>query len=228
MAQVTVELRNLLKLSNFKLFDFDYRFDDLNMKSQIEESIRDFYYTYEINGDTPDEFKHRFKTRFKRKIGYYNELYNTTLFEYNPLINNSTVETTKQINNGVNNATSNSNITANSKASNTSEKTSINKSNNKDSNYPQQSISGGNFLSGEQENNTTTNDNGKDNTNVDSNSTSENTLKNTSTNNIDFERKVEALTGTTYQELIQKERNNIINILDMIIEEMKPCFILVY
>lgn len=192
MAQVTIELRNLLKLVNFKLFDFDYNFDDKNMKSKIEQSIIDFYYSYEVVGYTIDEFKHRFKSRYLRIIDYYNSLYNTTILDYNPLINYKLKENTTQKGNATNTSNSQSDT------------------NNKNTDYPQQSISGGNYLSGESKNT----DNTRSNTNTNSNS--------------DIERIVESLSGTTYQELIQKERNNIINIINLIIEEMKPCFILVY
>lgn len=216
MAQTSVELRNLLKLNSFKLFDFDYQFDDLNMKKKIEQAITDYYYTYEVNGDTVDEFKFRFKRRYLMVIDYYNDLHNTTLFDYNPFINNSTTETTKQKNSGQ------ADFTGNSESSNNSNKTSNTTGNNKTSDYPQQSISGGNYLAGEQANTTQSKDD------ITDNSTTENITKNITTSNIEFERKVESLTGTTYQDLIQKERANLINLIDMVIEEMKPCFILVY
>lgn len=248
MAQVTIELRNLLTLTNFNMFDFDYNFDDLNMKSKIEQSIIDFYYGYEISGYTPEDFKHRFKSRFLRTIDYYNKIYNTTILDYNPLINSSITETTKQINSGQADFSGNSEgnnistktglVTGNSEGNNSSNKNSTTTGNNKTSDYPQQSISAGNFLAGEQANNTSSNDNITDTSRTENTTSSndnildtnriENISKNITTSNTEFERKVEAMTGTTYQELIQKERNNIINIINMIIEEMKPCFILVY
>lgn len=86
MAEATLELRHLLS-SDFKLFDFDYQFDDVTFKKQIEQAIIDQYYFNEIGQETPERFKHRFITRFKRIIPYYNQLYNTTLLSYNPLVN---------------------------------------------------------------------------------------------------------------------------------------------
>lgn len=216
MAQVTVELRQLLQLNNFKLFDFDYQFNDLNMKTKIEQALTDFYYTYEINGDTIQEFKHRFKRRYLNIIDYYNDLHNTTLFDYNPFINNSVVETTKQINKGQ------VDFTGNSETTNNSNRSSNATNNNKNSDYPQQNINIGNYLSGEQLNNSESEEN------IEDNSTVENTTTNITESNIEFERKVESLTGLTYQDIIQKERKNIINIIDMIINDMKQCFILVY
>lgn len=97
MAQVTVELRKLLQLNNFELFDFPYQFDDVNFKKQIEQSVIDYYYNYEIGTETPDEFKRRFKAKWLYIIDYYNQMYNTTLLTYNPLINYKLTEALDQL-----------------------------------------------------------------------------------------------------------------------------------
>jgi hypothetical protein len=91
MAEVTVELGRLLS-TDFKLFDFTYQFDDTNFKAQLEQQIIDYYYDYEIGFETPDMFKRKFRSRWNRMISYYNKLYNTTLLDYNPLVNNSMKE----------------------------------------------------------------------------------------------------------------------------------------
>src|SRR5699024_3628684 len=96
LAQTTIELRNLLK-SNFKLFDFDYVFNDKAMKKDIEQAIIDYYYFSEIGQETPDRFKQRFKSRFLGLIGYYNELHDTTLLEYEALINYKMTEALEQL-----------------------------------------------------------------------------------------------------------------------------------
>ena len=97
MAQVTVELRKLLQLNNFELFDFPYNFDDVNFKKQLEQSVIDYYYNYEIGTETPDEFKRRFEAKWLSIIDYYNQMYNTTLLTYNPLINYKLTEALDQL-----------------------------------------------------------------------------------------------------------------------------------
>lgn len=97
MAQVTVELRKLLQLNNFELFDFPYQFDDQKFKAQLEQSVIDYYYNYEIGTETPDEFKRRFQAKWLSFIDYYNLLYNTTLLSYNPLINYKMTEALEQL-----------------------------------------------------------------------------------------------------------------------------------
>jgi hypothetical protein len=203
MAQTTVELGRLLR-TNFELFDFPYQWDDPVFKAQLEERVIDFYYDYEIGQETPDMFKRKFKSRWNRIIGYYNKLYNTTLLTYNPLTNYSVSEALEQL--------SQSSSTTDS----TEQARSGNNSNTKNSDYPQQAIAGGDFLQGESlsTSDTTTDGSGKSTSIGDSNSS--------------YSKTVEGLTGTSYQELISKERENILNIYDMVIEELKPCFILTF
>jgi hypothetical protein len=268
MAQVTVELGQLLDKTNFKLFDFDYQFDDTNFKAQLEQQIIDYYYDYEIGFETPDMFKRKFKARWNRLIKYYNELYNTTLLTYNPLTNYSLKEILDQLattNNtqATDMTTSGSSTTANTGTTvleqhgseagtdtstvtnNLSSHTTANETN---SDYPQQPIAGGSYASGASTgDNTTTNtgtvttDNSgsNDTTNdvtttldttvaVTDSGTNRGTVTNDGTINTDYTKTIEGITGITYPELIEKHRDVLLRINDRIIEEMKPCFILVY
>lgn len=211
MAQVTVELRHLLE-TDFELFDFDYEFDDRKMAKELEQAVIDHYYNYEIGQETPDDFKRVFKRRWLSAISYYNKLHNTTLLEYNPLINYSMTEALEQLRASNRAEESTGNVEA---SSNTSSE-----SNEKVSDYPQQPIAGGDYLAGERK--TTTNSTTEDGT------TSTNTSTIDDEENTSYEKTIEGLTGKTYQELIQLERENILRISQMLIEELKPCFILVY
>ena len=262
LAQVTVELRHLLK-TDFELFDFDYTVDDPQFKKEVEQAIIDTYFFHEING-TPDYFKHSFRTRFLSAISYYNKLYNTTLLEYNPLINYKMSEALEQLSNTTGEQTSVMNEDSNTNTTSTgttegeqirSNTTTGNTTNNlkqqtnedrKGSNYPQQQITAGNYLSDETlldsevtntgTVNTTGSDNGTTNDTTTANDNSNQTNERTQTSNQDttqntnmsYEKTVEGLTGTSYQELISKERANILRIVGMVVAEMKPCFILVY
>ena len=284
MAQVTVELRKLLQLNNFELFDFPYEFDDPKFRAQIEQSVIDYYYNYEIGTETPDEFKRRFQAKWLSFIDYYNLLYNTTLLSYNPLINYKMTEALEQL--ATSNNTQNSTTDTTSKGTTAQEGTDVLKQttstdstrtdnlsskndttrtdnlkavvanssegtgNEKTSDYPQQPIAGGDFLEGEKTSTTSTSGtNTTDNTGTqtnagtgtnDSTTTSDNTstsedsanttgtLTSNGTNNTRYEKTIEGLTGTSYQELIAKERQNLIRLIPMIISELKPLFILVY
>lgn len=296
MAQVTVELRKLLELNDFEMFDFEYQFDDVKFKQQIEQSVIDYYYSYEIGTETPDEFKRRFQAKWMSFIDYYNQLYNTTLLTYNPLINYKLVEALDQLatTNTLQDSTSNTtaigmtdtegtenttqtnssdstrtdNLSAQSDSTRTDNTTSNTvdstdgSGNEKTSDYPQQAIAGGDFLEGEKVTTTSsdgesttkntgtvnnsdttvntgtqgtvTNSNG-DSTNAHSAATTSEDSSNTigkltseGTNNTNYEKTIEGITGTSYQDLIAKERQNLLRLIPAIIGELKPLFILVY
>jgi hypothetical protein len=224
MAEVTVELGPLIQRTNFELFDFDYQVDDPNFKQEIEERILDFYYDYEIGSATPDKFKRKFKARFLRIISYYNKLYNTTLLSYNPLINSKMSEALEQLSTTSSNTTLEG--TLNQDNTTNTGQTTTGDSNTKTSDYPQQPIAGGEFLNGES---TTNNNTQTDNTTTATGtSTNNDTSTTTGENNTNYQKTIEGLTGATYQELLQLERETIIRIPNMIIAELKPCFILVH
>jgi hypothetical protein len=236
MAQVTAELGALIQRTNFELFDFDYQVDDPNFKQEIEERILDFYYDYEIGSVTPDKFKRKFKARFLRIISYYNKLYNTTLLSYNPLINSKMTEALEQLSTTNNTQTMDNTSTGSGESTQdnntTNGQTTTQNSNTKNSDYPQQPIAGGEFLNGESltDSDTQTDSTGTSLTTntVSDSSTLTGTTDLTGTNNTSYEKTIEGLTGTTYQELLQLERETIIRIPNMIIAELKPCFILVH
>lgn len=276
IAQVTIELRDLLKNDYFELFDFPYEFDDKQMAQKLEQSVIDHFFFYEIGQETPDRFKHVFRTAWLSAIGYYNELHNTTLLKYNPLINYTMSEALEQLRQTENtedltasnqldreSMTTDSEDSEQNKTGNTTEEvestskrtddlgqTSTN--NEQFSDYPNQPIGTSDYLSGariteEESINTGTVDNEGESTSITTN-TEQNTSntegqskttnqesgsntqnrQSTGTDNTNYQKTIEGLTGKTYQELIQLERSNIIRITAMLIEELKPCFILVY
>jgi hypothetical protein len=252
MAQVTVELGKLLELTDFKLFDFDYQFDDTNFKEQLEQQIVDYFYDYEIGQETPDMFKRKFKAKWNRIIPYYNKLYNTTLLTYNPLTNQKLTEVLDQLATNSNTqtsdiSTSDINTVKNTGTNTTEQHTSneatssgTNNSNETDSDYPQQPIAGGSYASGaktvEDTTSTTENNDGTNdvtltlNTTISTTDTGTNqgTVTANGTIDTDYTKTIEGVVGITYPELIEKHRSAILRISDRIIEEMKTSFILVY
>lgn len=267
MAEATIELGRLLT-TDFKLFDFEYQFDDSNYKAQLEENIIDFYYDYEIGFETPDMFKRKFKARWNRIMPYYNKLYNTTLLSYNPLTNYSITEALDQISTVSNKQDSESTSSANGKttvnstnttdmdvvgnsasdSTTTNDLTNTTKGDEKTSDYPQQPIAGGDYLNGARTSDSTTTNKGTvtnastgtndthtggtvttegETTNTDSGTTIGNVTV-SGTTDTEYSKTIEGITGASYPDLITKHRDALMRINDMIIEEMKKCFILVY
>lgn len=244
MAQVTVELRKLVEQTNFRLFDFDYVFDDKMYKKQLEQNVLDFYYDYEIGFETPDMFKRKFRAKWVKMMPYYNALYNTTLLSYNPLINYSVEEALNQLSktssktdneqSGTN--TSKVKTEGSSQTNDVTESSSTSDTMGKSSDYPQQSIAGGDYLSGASETNTTgTNDSETNSSSTalntsdsNDNSTTRGKASSEGESTSNYQKTVEGITGTTYPALIKQHREAMLRINDMVIDELKSCFILVY
>mgnify|MGYP000881317562 FL=1 len=100
MARVTIELRKLLEMTNFNLFDFDYPCSDANFREYLEQLIINRFYFDEIAQETPDRFLHEFRTKMNTIMPYYDQLYATTLYDADPLVTQRLHETAEDINTG--------------------------------------------------------------------------------------------------------------------------------
>lgn len=76
MARYTLELRTIYEDTNFKLFDFDYEFYDNDLKSNFESKFFEHYYFDEIGFPTIQKFKHMLKAKLHLIMPYYKQLYN--------------------------------------------------------------------------------------------------------------------------------------------------------
>lgn len=68
-----------------KVFDFDFPMFDEEYRSVLCKKILLHYYTREIGVETVGLWKLRLMTKMNEIMPYYNELYKTTLIEYDPL-----------------------------------------------------------------------------------------------------------------------------------------------
>ena len=79
MATYTIDIYTLLKNPNFKLFDFNYSFYDEQHKEEFEEKFINYYMFNEIGFETVKRFKHYLKEKLNRIAPYYEQLYKTEL-----------------------------------------------------------------------------------------------------------------------------------------------------
>lgn len=68
-----------------KIFSFDYPVFDEKYKEHLEKQILLQYYMREIGLETPGRWKLALMQRLRLIMPYYNGLYKSTLFEFNPL-----------------------------------------------------------------------------------------------------------------------------------------------
>lgn len=199
MATVTIELRNVLKIKEFELFDFDYPIVDKLWKETLERDIIDYFYFNEIGQETIDRWKQRFMIKMRLIMPRYNELFKTMLYDVDPLINQLVEETY--------NEHANTKISSNS--------TSTGQDNNKTTGsvYPQHASVINDIPSNTQE----------------STGSNSGSLVGSGSNEgqRDYNKVIKGYTGNV-SDLILGYRSTIISINELIIKELKPLFIMVY
>lgn len=212
MAKYTLELRTITESKNVKVFDFEYDFYDNDLKSKFEKKFIDHYYFDEIGFETIARFKHRLRTKLNDIMPDYKQLYETELAakDINFLLNKDLKETFVREVDNTNNMTGDSldKITG---SDNTDFKESNIGNGNATLSY--------NSLTSINQNNNDFNNNKSSNSNVlnKGNEREETTL--VSQGNIGI---------TSSAELLQKWRDVIINIDQLIIKECRELFMTIY
>lgn len=68
-----------------KIFDFDFPIYDESYRNVLETKIINHYYTREIGLETVGLWKHFLQMKLTEIMPYYNQLYRSTLLDFNPL-----------------------------------------------------------------------------------------------------------------------------------------------
>ncbi len=85
MANYTITIEELIE-NGVELFD-DFPIFNEAYRQILKDRIIEFYYLREIGSETVGAFKHRLNARLRLIMPYYNEMYKSTLFEFDPLLN---------------------------------------------------------------------------------------------------------------------------------------------
>ena len=86
MGKYTLTIQEILS-NNVNLFDFDYSFYNESHKKGFEKKFVDRFLFDEIGAETVARFKHNLRTTLNEIMPYYKHLYETTIYEYNPILN---------------------------------------------------------------------------------------------------------------------------------------------
>ena len=86
MGKYTLTIQEILS-NNVNLFDFDYSFYNESYKKGFEKKFLDRFLFDEIGAETVARFKHNLRTMLNEIMPYYTHLYETTIYEYNPILN---------------------------------------------------------------------------------------------------------------------------------------------
>ena len=182
----------------FELFD-KYPIWRESHREELNKKIINHYFFRQIGFETAGRFRFELNTRMNEIMPYYVELYKTTLFNYNPLENYNMVEEFKDTSKGSEEGSSSAKGSSTSKYSDTPHSRTEN-------------IDDGYLTSQTDEDNESTGTNQSTNTRDD-------THTGMRKGNIGV---------TSTQQLITQERELIINIDRMIIEELQDLFLGVY
>lgn len=212
MAKYTLELRTIYKDTNFKLFDFDYEFYDNSLKPIFERKFFEHYYFDEIGFPTIQKFKHMLKAKLYLIMPYYKQLYNIEMQSINIdfLLQKDLKETfIREIKNSSN---MNGNISSN--GNNNSENININ------SDTPQSKIDDiEKYMSNASKDKAI---NSYNDSNISSTDTSSNGYEKT-----EFSSKGN-IGVTSMATLVEKWREILINIDEMILNDLQDLFMQVY
>ena len=86
MGKYTLTIQEILS-NNVNIFDFDYSFYNESHKKGFEKKFLDRFLFDEIGAETVARFKHNLRTTLNEIMPYYTHLYETSIYEYNPILN---------------------------------------------------------------------------------------------------------------------------------------------
>lgn len=230
------------------IFDFPYPIFDETYRAVLETKILKHYYTREIGEETYGLWKLRLDTKMNEIMPYYNQLYKSTLLEFNPLYDvdinrthNSTRKGTEILNGNVDTngqviASTNANNTTT--INNTTDQTSTNGNTDRYSATPQGGLDGlmqdkyltnARMITGNDTLNSkahTSTDNMIDSTTDTSTNMTTATKNNTTINNTeDYLESVKGKQGTqSYASMILEFRETFLNIDMMVINDLSDLF----
>lgn len=230
------------------IFDFPYPIFDETYRAVLETKILKHYYTREIGEETYGLWKLRLDTKMNEIMPYYNQLYKSTLLEFNPLYDvdinrthNATRKGTEILNGNVDTngqviASTNANNTTTS--DNTTDQTSTNGNTDKYSATPQGGLDGlmqdkyltnARMITGNDTLNSkahTSTENMIDSTTDTSTNMTTATKNNTTINNTeDYLESVKGKQGTqSYASMILEFRETFLNIDMMVINDLSDLF----
>lgn len=228
-----------------KIFNFDYPIWSETYKPVLERKILLRYFNKEIGLETVGLWKLYMEERFNSIMPYYNQLYKTVAVEYEWLIDTDITETfegNKKVlenvkDNFIGQNTSTSNDKMNNKVDEKTIGTNTKTQKSIKSDYPQAPIGNVDYATDSIE------DTGTDNRTDTSNVTGEQTNTNNSTNNANsnnikdlnsnvddlYTRIKKGLNGSkTMTELNEQFRASLINIDNLIVNEFKDLFMMIY
>jgi hypothetical protein len=216
-----MSVADIIEKSRTKIFDFSFPIFDEKYRSVLETKIIKHYYTREIGLETVGLWKLKLDTKMNEIMPYYNQLYSSTLLEFNPFYD---VDITRKHNTR---SDGTRNETNENKSNGTNQNTTNSNSTNRNlySDTPQGALTGvetETYLTNATKDMLESTDNSNGNFNTSTNGKSDSVIKNVE----DYLETVKGKQGTEdYSSLLLKYRETFLNIDLQIIEELSDLFL---
>lgn len=216
-----MSVADIIEKSRTKIFDFSFPIFDEKYRSVLETKIIKHYYTREIGLETVGLWKLKLDTKMNEIMPYYNQLYSSTLLEFNPFYD---VDITRKHNTR---SDGTRNETNENKSNGTKQNTTNSNSTNRNlySDTPQGALTGvetETYLTNATKDMLESTDNSNGNFNTSANGKSDSVIKNVE----DYLETVKGKQGTEdYSSLLLKYRETFLNIDLQVIEELSDLFL---
>lgn len=216
-----MSVADIIEKSRTKIFDFSFPIFDEKYRSVLETKIIKHYYTREIGLETVGLWKLKLDTKMNEIMPYYNQLYSSTLLEFNPFYD---VDITRKHNTR---SDGTRNETNENKSNGTNQNTTNSNSTNRNlySDTPQGALTGvetETYLTNATKDMLESADNSKGNFNTSANGKSDSVIKNVE----DYLETVKGKQGTEdYSSLLLKYRETFLNIDLQVIEDLSDLFL---
>ena len=219
MAKYTVTIKTLID-NNFHFALDDYPIFNENYRTVLNQKILNHYYIHEIGFETAELFNFFLSTKMNEIMPLYNTLYGEQqkMLE-SDLFKNVNLEESMESDN-----------TTSSTSENTSESTSNSNSNGKNTQLYQDTPQGKIYENGLETGNWATNYTRNDNENeINDTSNSTSNQKNDMSSNYNYIKKIVGNNGNMYNiEILERIKNNLMNIDMLIIEELNELFMKIW
>ncbi len=191
-----------------KIFNFDFPIYDESYRTTFEEKLIRHFYFHEINITSIGRWKFMLREKLNLIMPVYNKMYEAVAIKYDPLIDTQMHETYTRNNNLTSDSSTNGNVTQKDTSNNSQVY----------SDLPQTTLHGGDYATNSTQNEGTAN----------STQNASQTANATSNNKETYEHDNTGFSSRSQQALLMEYYESLRNVDEMVFNELRELFMLIY
>lgn len=191
-----------------KIFNFDFPIYDESYRSTFEDKLIRHFYFHEINITSIGRWKFMLREKLNLIMPVYNKMYEAVAIKYDPLIDTQMHETYTRNNNLTSNSSTNGNVTQKDTSNNSQVY----------SDLPQTTLHGGDYATNSTQNEGTAN----------STQNASQKANATSNNKETYEHDNTGFSSRSQQALLMEYYESLRNVDEMVFNELRELFMLIY